>query len=366
MEPDWLEPYRRRGVYDPSAPDATERAGAIGWLQSRALSVDEICALLSTEGVLEEFVDLVAESAMTLSVAEMAERIGVGVDEIRQVRLAAGLEPVPDDLPVYCEDDVAAFGVMVAGAEMFTWNELVAFIRVVGSSMARLTDAATALFLSNVERPMRAAGASPLDLARSTRTANVLAGDLNAVMAMMFRQHLDQSVERTRRAFADTVGRDLTAPLAVGFVDLIGFTRATTELDIDDLDALVARFEALAHDTVTSLRGRLVKLIGDEVMFVVVDPDDGCRIAEALLEAFGSDGSLTPRGGLAYGPVLSRAGDFFGATVNIAARLVDVAVPGEVLVTDDLGQLVQRRLQPAGRRLLRGFDEPIAVWSLTL
>jgi integrase len=94
--------------------------------------------------------------------------------------------------------------------------------------------------------------------------------------------------------------------------------------------------------------------------------DTARRIAEALLGAFGDDGSLTPRGGLAYGPVLSRAGDFFGATVNIAARLVDVAVPGEVLITDDLGQLVQRRLQPAGRRMLRGFDDPIAVWSLTL
>lgn len=366
MYPDWLEPYRRAGVFDPVASDAAERAAVIGWLQSRGLNAGEICTLLETDGVLDEFVDLVRESAMTLSVAEMAERIGVGIAEIREVRLAAGLEPVPDDLPVYCEDDVAAFGVMVAGAEMFSWNELVAFIRVVGSSMARLTDAATALFLSNVERPMRAAGASPLDLARSTRSANALAGDLNSVMEMMLRQHMDQSAERTRRAFAEAIERDLTAPLAVGFVDLVGFTRATTELGVDDLDALVARFEALAHDTVTSLRGRLVKLIGDEVMYVAVDPDDGCRIAEALLGAFGTDGSLTPRGGLAYGPVLSRAGDFFGATVNIAARLVDVAVPGEVLITDDLGQLVQRRLLPAGRRLLRGFDEPISVWSLTL
>jgi len=366
VEPDWLEEYRLAGAYDPTASDAADRAAVIGWLRARALSVEEICALMDVEGALDEFTELVIESAMTISVAQMADRIGIGVHQIREVRLAAGLEPVPDDLPVYCEDDVAAFDVMTVGAQMFSWSELVSFIRVVGSSMSRLTDASTALFLSNVERPMRAAGASPLDLARSTRAANALAGDLNSVMAMMFRQHLDQSVERTRRAFADSPGRDLTAPLAVGFVDLVGFTRATTAMGVDDLDALVARFEALAHDTVTSLRGRLVKLIGDEVMFVAVDPNDGCRIAEALLGVFGDDGGLTPRGGLAYGPVLSRAGDFFGATVNIAARLVDVAVPGEVLITDDLGQLVQRRLQPAGRRMLRGFDDPIAVWSLTL
>jgi adenylate cyclase len=182
---------------------------------------------------------------------------------------------------------------------------------------------------------------------------------------MLLRLHLEQSIVRTRAAYGAVGEPGLLVPMAVGFVDLVGFTPRAHALEPAQLADLVARFESSAHDLVTDLGGRLVKLIGDEVMFVAVEAATGCDIAVALLQGFGTDPALTPRGGLAYGDVLARAGDFFGPTVNLAARLAEQAVPGEVLATPAVAEAApHHRVEPAGRRLLKGFPAPVAVVSL--
>ena len=110
-----------------------------------------------------------------------------------------------------------------------------------------------------------------------------------------------------------------------------------------------------------------MKLIGDEVMFVATDADAACRAAAALTEAFDDDGSqVLPRGGLAFGDVLTRGGDYYGSVVNLASRLVDEAVPQEVLVTAEVIAVATGcTFQPAGRRMVKGFHDPVAVWSLS-
>jgi adenylate cyclase len=110
-----------------------------------------------------------------------------------------------------------------------------------------------------------------------------------------------------------------------------------------------------------------VKLVGDEAMFVAPDAVAGCDIALAMVEQFRGDPVVTPRGGLGTGELLTRGGDYYGPTVNLAARLVDVAVPGELLVTADVAAEAAGgalRFEPAGRRLLKGFDEPVTTLSV--
>jgi class 3 adenylate cyclase len=101
-------------------------------------------------------------------------------------------------------------------------------------------------------------------------------------------------------------------------------------------------------------------------MVAALDPIAGCRIVLDLVEAFTHDGTL-PRGGLVFGEVLFRHGDYYGPVVNLAARLVDAAIPGEILVDSSVVEASQDEglcFDPAGRRLLKGFDDPVAVWSL--
>ncbi len=115
--------------------------------------------------------------------------------------------------------------------------------------------------------------------------------------------------------------------------------------------------------------GRVVKLIGDEVMFVAPDPATACEIALRVAELFEeSEHDVEPSGGIAYGALLVRGGDYYGPVVNLASRLADIAIPGEVLVTtpvaedvDDEGLVFER----AGRRMVKGFDDPIDVVSVT-
>jgi adenylate cyclase len=124
--------------------------------------------------------------------------------------------------------------------------------------------------------------------------------------------------------------------LAVGFADMVGFTLLSQHLSDPELAAVVQRFEELSHDIVTALGGRVVKMIGDEVMFVVESVADAARIGLDLADAYADDELLSDvRVGLAIGPVLLREGDYFGTTVNLAHRIVNIGNPGTVLISDE-------------------------------
>ena len=155
---------------------------------------------------------------------------------------------------------------------------------------------------------------------------------------------------------------------AVGFVDLVGFTEIAGAMGSRELSTFLREFEARAYDAVVSAGAQVVKLIGDEVMFVSTDPGAACAAARELMAGFGSEHErIVPRGGLAYGDVLVRGGDYFGPVVNLASRLVNEAVPQELLVTEELADASDRcqfEFEPAGRRMVKGFADPITVRSL--
>jgi adenylate cyclase len=137
------------------------------------------------------------------------------------------------------------------------------------------------------------------------------------------------------RKLASEEPATVASELAVGFLDLVGYTALSQLLDEQELAILVARFEALTHDTVAQHGGRLVKSIGDEVMFVAEDPAVAAQIALRLTERTGDDAVLPDaRAGLALGAVVAQEGDYYGPVVNLAHRLVEVAYPGTVLVSD--------------------------------
>ena len=165
--------------------------------------------------------------------------------------------------------------------------------------------------------------------------------------------------------------------MAVGFADMVGFTVLSQHLGDEELAAVVARFEELAHDTVVALGGRVVKMIGDEVMFVVQNATGAAQIGLSLAEAYAGDDLLSDvRVALAVGPVLVKDGDFYGPVVNLASRLVNVARPGTVLISDefkaaldgegapgiDTRALRTRTLKDLGRvqmwKLIRAGSEP--------
>ena len=158
----------------------------------------------------------------------------------------------------------------------------------------------------------------------------------------IWRRHLAAAAKRGAAAQMTTTDE---VPLrGIGFADLVGFTRIAQDLDEPELAELVDWFETSAHETITSLGGRLVKMIGDEVMFVAEDPATAVEIGLALSERHEEDEQLPPlRVGLAWGPVLVREGDYYGQTVNLANRVVKAARPGTVVVNEDLQEKLAKR-----------------------
>ncbi len=171
------------------------------------------------------------------------------------------------------------------------------------------------------------------------------------------------------RLGAGTAGAEASSSeLTVGFADLVSYTRLAQRLEPRELSVLVRRFEGLAADVVAAGGGRLVKTIGDEVLFTTDDPVAGAQFALSLSERLAVDPVVPDvRVGLAHGPVLRSLGDVYGPTVNLASRLTALAQPGTV-VTDPataamLGADQELVLLPQRRRTVRGVGplQPLLV-----
>ncbi|GII99578.1 adenylate cyclase [Sediminihabitans luteus] len=136
-------------------------------------------------------------------------------------------------------------------------------------------------------------------------------------------------------------GGRLPLPRAVGFADIVSFTKRTAGLGSVELAEFVQTFETEARDRITAAGGRVVKTIGDAVLFVADDVATGAEVALRLAVSGGADGGPDEAGvppvrvSLVWGRVLSRFGDVFGTSVNLAARLTDIAEPSTVLIDRD-------------------------------
>ena len=178
------------------------------------------------------------------------------------------------------------------------------------------------------------AGPTPCSWPRRAPMAARTALELGAGLGAVFAHLMRDGVDRQRRAQAHVSDRALFR-VAVGFVDLVGFTPLSHRMGTRELSTFIGQFENRAFRLAAEHGGRIIKHIGDEVMFVAIDPVAGCELALALMAEFVDDG-IQPRGGLAFGDVVARQGDYYGEVVNLASRLADLAIPGEVLADDNV------------------------------
>lgn len=182
---------------------------------------------------------------------------------------------------------------------------------------------------------------------------------MEPLLTYAWRRHLFGAVTRMV-SDADPTDAGAGPRRVVGFADLVNFTSVVRRASERELAVMVQRFERLASDIVTAHGGRVIKTVGDEVLFVSRDPLAGTAIALDLVDTMGEEEMLPAvRVGLAYGPVLSRIGDVFGTTVNRASRLTAVAGSGRVLADEQLSarlaELSGFSLRTQRRRHLRGI-----------
>jgi adenylate cyclase len=280
---------------------------------------------------------LVLTDPPEMDLAELTRRAAVSPEQVADLWRALGFaDPMPGE-KVFTKADVEMLDLVTGliDSGVAEPDLVLQMTRVVGSSIARIALAQIEAFGLDDETDDATSSSEVLDSPDFAERAGVVLPTMPKVMAYVWQRHM-QAAARSRVLRAATVPQE-GSPQAVGFADLVGFTALSQQVSAHELAEVVSRFEGLAYDTVARLGGRVVKMIGDEVMFNVVDPRQAAEIALTLAETYRDDDELSDvRVGLAYGPVLEREGDCFGPVVNLASRIVGIAFPGTVVVSDEL------------------------------
>lgn len=265
---------------------------------------------------------------------QAARSAGVSMDLAARFWRAMGFADI-GQARALTEADVLALrrlaGLVEAG--LISENTAIQVARSTGQTTARLAEWQTDSFLEELTEPpepglTRAEVAYPL--------VELLLPELEEFLTYVWRRQLAAATSRVVRSDDEEA---VDRRLAVGFADLVGFTRLTRRLEEEELGELVEAFETTAADQVAAHGGRLVKTLGDEVLFIADDPGTAAEIGMRLIETMNGDETMPAlRVGIAFGTVTTRMGDVFGTTVNLAKWLTSIAPRDAVLVDGELAQ----------------------------
>jgi class 3 adenylate cyclase len=344
--------------------DARARAGLIEYLVGLGFTAD---AMVEAErhgrlfGLAGDALLWSGPQIYTLRTA--AESIGTTVEEVEHAWAMLGLTVADSDTPALSQADVDALATWVTMRMQMGPDAADGFLRVLGASVARLAEAGSSMIRASRPKLWLGHTGDELATAQVYRDVAEFVPRIGAMIDAVHRHHLVST-----RTFIEGVVRGPSAGLVcgVGFADLSGFTALTQLLTPAELSEMLNEFGATVSDIVHADGGRVVKFLGDAVMWVSSDPE---RLAHAAFDLVdhprAREEGLQIRAGLAYGEILAISGDYFGNAVNLAARLVAAAAPGQILAAAELqAQLpdwpavVQEPLQ------LKGFDAPVIAYEL--
>jgi adenylate cyclase len=299
---------------------------------------------------------------------EAAERTGLEPELIERLMTLLGT-PVGREGRLN-EEDLRAMRhcaeVLASGFPLVAFLQLV---RVYAQSIRKVADAEVRLFHLYVHEPLIQDGVPPLEMAEEMGD---LAADLLPVTTPLMeymhnrylRFYIEQDVVGHMESDVAGAGEGLArVSMAFCFVDLTGFTRYTEEEGDEEALDMVERFVDTVEATLPN-EATIVKTIGDEVMVVSPDPAPLTEWAVGFLRLFQE--RPQPRVGIHYGAAVFRDGDYFGGDVNLAHRVVNRALGGEVLVTGSVGESVSDSeylsFDPIGEVGLKGFPEPVHLY----
>jgi adenylate cyclase len=243
-------------------------------------------------------------------------------------------------------------------------HELTEVMRVIGLAMSQSAEAVRRM----VGVAFLEAGDTEEALgARYIEAVDKLAPLVPDLFSLSFRAHLRDGISGELLTEAERHSGRLadTEQIAVGFADLVGYTSIGDRVSAGELGSIAGRFAALGVSA-TQRPVRLVKTIGDAIMFVSPDPT---KLIEVMIELRACVHDAKPplpevRIGVAFGPATPRGGDWFGTAVNLASRVVEAAKPGQLLVTEELAaRVASERWRRRRRRAMKGLDGRVRLWS---
>jgi adenylate cyclase len=351
-------------------------------MSTPSLPIEEIVSVLRAFGVPPEEIARAQDDGQLVLLAidklalgqdlrytleQACEGTGLPEEELRHMWRSLGFPDPPPGETVFSDVDLGNFAAVADLMHSGVVSPEVTYgmTRVIGSSMARVASALIDAVSAQADQLSESVGEA--DVVEVLEPVASEAGGFlpmfPAVLEQVWRRHLQ--VAARRRLLRGDV--DDGPGLVVGFADLVGFTALAQQVTDAELAEVVDQFERLAYDVVVAGGGRVVKMIGDEVMFLVDDPVFAAEIALGLAEASRDAAGLSDvRVGLAVGSVVEREGDAFGATVNLASRATAIAYPGTVVVSPELREVLEAHPEFAFRGMRQRFLKHIGRVSLSV
>jgi adenylate cyclase len=352
VDPDYLDRLVELGILTPDAGGAFSPGDALRarWLQSleqAGVPLNGVAAAIRDGALSLSYLDVPAYDRFAglsgITFQQLSAQTGIPLELLGVVREAVGFaEPRPQD--TVCEDELSVVpAIQLQLAKGFHPVVIERWLRVYGDSLRRIAETETARWHSEVMTPLLASGmtesemlAAQADLAsqmaplREQALLAIYHGQQDHAWSQVFVEHVESALERAG------LHRRLDRPPAMCFLDLTGYTRLTEERGDAAAADLAARLAGLVRRSAQEHGGTPVKWLGDGVMFYFRAPADAVLAALEMMAVVGRQGLPPAHVGIHAGPVVFQDGDYFGRTVNLAARIGEYARPGEVLVSQEV------------------------------
>jgi len=360
-------------------PSDIQRIRVVDTLAEAGFASEQLSELIATGAYDLDWASVVfpePTAQLTTTLEETAAATGLPKDLAARLFDAWELpRPQPDE--ALRADDDELLRLAVPALEGFGHNEaaLLGAARQLGDRLRGLAESQVRLFHTHVEEQLAADGHPDHSWSDDlNQVAASMMASLERTLVLLYRRHfehyvLDVTVLRAEAALerAGLARRRPVRPPAIAFLDLTGYTKLTEERGDWAAAELAGRLVEIVHEFAHRRGGRPVKLLGDGVMFHFPEPAQGVWCGLELVDRVPRVGLPLARVGLHSGPVVFQDGDYFGRTVNIAARIGDYARPGEVLVSDqvvaDADRLEGVRFEPVGPVSLKGLSAPITLYT---
>jgi adenylate cyclase len=352
VDPDYVDRLVELGILTPDAAGAFSSGDALRarWLQSleRAGAPLEGMAAAVRDGALSfSFMDAAAYGRFAglsgTTFQELSIQTGIPLELLMVVHEAFGFaEPRPQDQVHDNELSVVPL-LQLQLSNGFRPMVIERWLRVYGDSLRRIAEAEAAWWNSEVEVALVASGMTEGEMLQAQAELGsqmtplieqvlvaVYHGQQEHAWSQVLVEHVESALE------AAGLYRRLERPPAMCFLDITGYTRLTEEQGDAAAADLVARLAGLVRRSAQEHGGAPVKWLGDGVMFFFREPGAAALAAVEMVEVVGRRGLPPAHVGIHAGPVIFQEGDYFGRTVNLAARIAEYARPGEVLVSQEV------------------------------
>ena len=307
--------------------------------------------------------------------AQFSENTGVPIDTLQNMYVTLGLPRPREDEYVREDDEPILMALPVLFGAGVGEGDVLRAVRILGDSARRVAQFQAHYFHNTVEEPFRRRGLRDNEAfeAAINEVGLRMGHSTEEMLSWLYRRHAEifsteHQFEHVETALEEAGVRQRSPRgiEAAAFADLSGYTRLTEEAGDDEAARVSLSLAQLVNEVAAEHHGDVVKMLGDGVHFHFRDPGDAVRASLEIVDTVGPRGLPPAHVGVNAGPMIYDEGDYFGRTVNIAARIAAQASANRVFVGEDLVRGVEPegfQVREVGQFDLKGIALPVTLYE---